>query len=223
MPDETSRLIEQLARNLEPVRRVPALRHGVLAVGSLAVVSGALALIVGGFRADLLHRAAQSLPYVVLLASLALVGASGVVAVLAASIPGREVLARASLLVAGAALLAALGTTVARLVLATAAVPAEAGLLYDATCLAHSCSVALLPAAAGVVLVSRGAPFRPLASVVLLGAASVSLGATFIHLSCDCDGLRHLLVSHAGAPLLGGVLLMLPLYVAFLRLRWASR
>jgi hypothetical protein len=222
MSDATSRLIEQLARDLEPVRRVPRLQHGVLAVGSLAAVSGALALILGGFRADLPRLVAQSLPYNVLLASLALVGASGVLAVLAASIPGREVLARASLSVAVAALLTALGSAVAQLGLAASPLPAEAGLFYDAACLAHSCGVALLPACAGVALVSRGAPFRPLAIVAGTAAASVGAGAMFVHLSCDCDGLRHLLVSHAGAPLLGGLLLTLPLYAAFIRLRRRS-
>lgn len=218
MGDALRRTIDELTSGLRPVRRVPRLRLAFGAVALIGVLVGALALVSSlELRTDLIRLVGRDPGFTGILTGLALVAAGGLLAGLAASVPGRERVARAGLAlgVAGVATSAITGS--ALLLAGGLPLRAEPPLSYDATCLATSCLLALPAGLAAVVLAGRAAPYRPLLSALAAASGAVAIGAFAVHLSCPCDGLRHALLAHALAPVSGGVLLAVPFHAALRR------
>ncbi len=63
----------------------------------------------------------------------------------------------------------------------------------------------------------RAAPYRPIVLVLAAAAGTAALGAITAEASCPHPEMRHLLVAHALAPVVGVLLLTLPLLVALRR------
>lgn len=215
---ETRALIERLSRDLEPVRRIPRLRTVVAGVVALAGLAAAWTLLrSGGFRSDLVAIAAQHPGFAAIGVGLAAMGVGGLVSAVAASVPGREALARAGavLLLGGAAvgLVAAPGW----ILLHSAGIslwPGEGEFM----CVRGAMWVALLPGAAVLGFVFWAAPRRPVWAGILGVAGAVALGAIAMHASCPNDGATHWIMGHAMAPVVGALLALVPL-VALARWR----
>jgi hypothetical protein len=134
------------------------------------------------------------------------------------SVPGREAAARAGLAAASLGVLVALAGVPALRVALAGPAPGP-GLVADLTCLASAVVLALLPAVAVLGFVSAAAPHRPAVVAVPAAAGAVGLGALAVAVACPLGGLRHLMLGHALAPLLGGLLLALPLALLLRSLR----
>ena len=218
---ETFEVIEAIASDLVPVRRIPPLHRSAVAVALLWAVIGGAALAAKGLRPDVAAALLESRGFVAILTGLVLVGAGGVGAALAGSVPGREVAARRSLAtgLVGAILCVGVGAV---LVLRGGAplVPA-ASLGSDASCLTLALLLALPPAVGVLLFSARAAPHRRLLVALFASAGTVALGAVVVHLSCDCIHPRHLILSHALAPVAGALLLTLPYRSALLRVESA--
>ncbi len=208
-------LIQQLAANLPPVQRIPRLRRVAGRALLLAAATTALGLLVLGPRVDLLCLIGRDLGFSAALAGLVLVGLGGVLAGLAAAVPGRVLLWRVGIGLGVAGVLIPAG--VAALLLANGLTPGEPPLRSDAACLATSYLLALPAAVAVLAFVARGAPTRPGLAVLAATSGAVAIGAVALHLTCPYDGLRHVLLAHALAPVSGGLLLGAPLFWAVRR------
>ena len=215
MGSEIGSLIQKLAANLPPVQRIPRLRWVAGRVLLLAAATTALGLLVLGPRADLFGLVGRDLGFSAALAGLVLVGVGGVLAGLAAAVPGRELLWRVGLGLGVAGVLIPAG--VGALLLASGLAPAEPPLRSDAACLATSYLLALPAALAVLAFVARGAATRPGLAALAAASGAVAIGAIALHLTCPYDGLRHVLLAHALAPVSGGLLLGTPLSLAVRR------
>ncbi len=214
MNEATSRLIERLSGDLQPVRRLPRLRAAGAGVALLALSAAALALGFRGPRADLLDALARSPGFAAILAGLALVAVGAIVAALASSVPGRERAARVGL--AAGLLGVLLAGVVGGVLVASGSRPLgpPASWSTDLECVAVSCLLALPPALGLLAFASRGAPYRPLLAALAAATGAVAAGALVVHLSCPCSDARHLILAHAFAPVLGGLLLTVPFRAA---------
>lgn len=213
----TSELVERLSQELRPVRRIPRLRQAAGGVALLWLGVGALALTLRGLRPDLLQQLQPASAFVVILMGLGLIAVGGVVAALATSVPGREGAARVSLgLGLGGVMLAALMGAI--LILREAGpAPLACPFENDLACFTVACLLALPPALGILAFVSRGAPYRPLIAVLAAATGAVALGALLVHVSCPESNPRHIILSHALAPLGGALLLTLPFRAALKR------
>jgi hypothetical protein len=186
---------------------------GVIALW-LAVAAIGLTLL--GLRPDLADAMIGVRGVAVVFAGLGLAGLGGVVAALAMGVPGREVLARAALVLAILGMLIAVG--VGTLLFAVSPVAdTRVSLRADLACLTVAILVGLLPAVAVVWFAGRALPFRPVIAVLAAAAGTAALGAITAEASCPHSEMRHLLVAHALAPVVGVLLLTLPLLVALRR------
>ncbi len=209
-------LIEELARDLEPVRPIPSLRLVVGAVLALWLVVAAAGLAILGLRPDLLEVTLHERGVTAVFLLLGAAGTLGLVAALSMGVPGRERLASLSLWAALAAMALSAGTgTLLFLRSPMAEMPAPVS--SDLSCLAVACAVGLLPALGVVWFAGRAAPFRPLVIAVAAAAGAAALGAVTAHASCPYGDMRHLMVGHLLAPAVGALLLTLPLLVALKR------
>ena len=213
----TSELVERLSQELRPVRRIPRLRQAAGVVALLWLGAGALALALRGLRPDLLQQLQPASAFVVILMGLGLIAVGGVVAALATSVPGREGAARVSLgLGLGGVMLASL---VGAILILREAGPAPLACPFenDLACFTVACLLALPPALGVLAFVSRGTPYRPLIAVLAAATGAVALGALLVHVSCPESNPRHIILSHALAPLGGALLLTLPFRAALKR------
>lgn len=205
MSRELSQRIEELAAGLTPVRRIPRLRAAAARVLLFAALAMALGSALLGVRADLADLIGRDPGFTATLAGLGLVGVGGVLAGLAAAVPGRELLARVALGIGFAGVLVPGGVTL--LLLASGPVPAEPALGEDAACLVSSSLMGLPVALVALAFVARGAAQRPWLAAWAAASGAVAVGAIAVHLGCPHDGLRHVLLAHALAPVSGGLLL----------------
>jgi hypothetical protein len=202
--DPSHDLIERLAGDLRPVRRLPPL--AALLAGPLAAAAavGALVLAVYHPRPELGSTLLHDPVYASVLLGLVLAGVGGCIAALASAVPGREAALRAAGATAAGGLLlavafAALGTPWA----AEGSAEGTSGIgLRDTMCILRGSLFALLPAAVVLVSAARGWSGRPAATVAwgLLGAGAA--GALFVHLTCPAVNPLHLLCTHTATPLL---------------------
>ncbi len=203
-------LLRELARGLEPVRRIPRLRAGLAAALGLWLVALAAHQALGFPSPRLDAGAWRSLSFLAVLAGLALLAGGGVLAALAAAVPGREHLGRAARggALLGLALAAGAAATAAGGGLAAGLGPAFG---TSAGCLLRAAALGLAPALAAAVFAARALPRRPLLTAAIAGLGGVGLGALAVHLSCAEGNALHVLLGHALAPLLAAALLALPL------------
>ncbi len=211
----TERLVQELGRDLAPVRRVPPLRLGIAVVGVLAVLAAWFGLPGDGLRPDLASVWRGGGPFTGILLGLVLASTAGCVAALAASVPGRERL----LAVAGGLAVLGLGWSAGTAVAAWAsggfaASEIDAGARM---CFEYAVWISLLPAAGLGALIFRGWVGRPLITATLALAGGLACGSLAVHLGCPNDAGGHLLIGHVAPPWVAAVLLALPL--AF----WLSR
>jgi hypothetical protein len=207
---DSRRFIETLADDLTPVRPIARLRRIGAGVAFLWIVVAAGAFALLGLRADLLSALAESPAVGVIFVGLVLVAVGGVGAGLAASVPGREVAARGSLAtgLVGVSLSAVVGGVL--VIRGGAPLVPAAPISADVSCLGVALLLALPPALGALLFMARAAAYRPVLVCLFAATGSVALGALVVHLSCDCIHPRHLIVSHALAPVAGALLLTLP-------------
>lgn len=216
--DETRAFARELARDVSPVERVARLRTAALRVLAVWGVVSAAFLAWKGLSES--SRDAERLlsGFGAVLGGLSLVGLGGLVAALATAVPGREPTARMASALLALGLLVAVGLG-GLLLRADPAAAAPATLRSDVTCLIVAGIVAVLPSLGALLYVVRAAPARPLATLLGVGLGCVALGAFTAQLGCADPALRHLLVGHALAPVLGAAVFLAPLWLGWRRLR----
>jgi len=215
---ETREFIQELARDLSPVERIARLRTALARVLGAWLLVAAATVAWSDVSVHLTDPSSLLGGYGAVLSGLLLVGLGGVAASLAMGVPGREPTARGGwlVLVVGVAVAVGLGALLA------GSGPFDVGptvLRRDLSCLGVAGGVALFPALGALAYLARAAPHRPLAAVFGVAAASVALGAVTAQMGCPDASWRHLLVGHILAPALGVVVLGLPLFAVFRRLR----
>jgi len=188
----TQDLIQELAADLRPVRRLPRLRvaaAGVLAAWLLGVVAS---VSLGGPALSLGVGDAASL---VILAGLLIAGVAGPCAALAAAIPGRDAVVRraGALLVAG--LVLAVGGALALLL--RAGVGTGAG---GSSCASRAALLAIAPGLVALAFVARACVLRRAVEAWTLPLGCLALGAMAVHVSCVAGDPLHVLLGHVLAP-----------------------
>ena len=203
-------LARELGRGLAPVRRVPRLRVAFGRILIAAALWAAAFLAVRGVAWDLLQAPRLVWVSVALVAGLSLVGAGATLAALALAVPGRESAERAGFVAAAIGASIALGIAPALRI--GAAEPARsAALAADLACLLCALALGVLPATLSLWFIAHAAPRRIALAVSLACVGAVGLGCIAARAGCAYGDLRHLLLGHALAPLLGGALLAIPL------------
>ena len=215
----TEALLEELARDLQPVRALPRLRAVALAtVGAWGLVVVAHAVAGGGLpRLPGAWHGAESLA---VLAGLALAAAGGLAASLAGAVPGRERAARVGVTALLLGLLFALAAAAVPLIgrAGTTGFSAEASL----GCVGHAALLGAVPLTVLGVFLVRSLVRRPRRSACAASLAGLALGAVAVHMSCTADGgALHVLMGHALGPTALAFALALP--VAELIRRASSR
>ena len=190
-----------------------------MAFAAVLVLWAAMAGVVfltGTLRADLWNDLLGNGPFGAVLAGLVLAGVAGSIAALAAGVPGRERVVRAGALVALAGVAGAIGTCLAAI--------ASTGVEYGGTladhglCFRNAAYFSLLPAAGLMAFMLRGWVGQPGRAAVVALAGAAGLGALVVHLSCPLSGPQHLLLGHAGVPVVLALLGALPLGLLLRRL-----
>ncbi len=192
----TEEVVARLVDEVEPVRRVSALRWQVMRVAAIWVATAALAAVwMGMHPLAVLQRSGISAS---IAAALALLGFAGLTLGLALRIPGRERLASA----------AAGGTAVGLGILGAVALMMP-GYVVDAASLAQCTGRSfLLAVPSGLVAMAvalRGAGWRPALTGLALATGATSLGALLVHMSCQSQDPWHWLIAHALLPVLAGI------------------
>jgi len=217
--DVTEELIRRLARDPRPVRRVRTLRADLARVAALAAALTALFLAGRGLRPPGVSLLAGSTPFLWMALGLAIAGLAGATAALAFARPGRAGTGLAAIGVATAALLGA--TAVASALLSstlTGDEPLWTG-AREIPCVVGSLFFSLPIAYAIGRLAAGAAPMRPVLTAWLAAAGASALGGLVGHLACRTPGAWHIVLTHSAVPLVGSVLLALPLYVLVTRRR----
>lgn len=217
MSDETRDFARELARDLTPVERIARLRVALLRSLALWGLVTCAALLLQGLASRVSAPAHLLGGFGAVLSGLALVGLGSLVAALAAAVPGREASARAGAGLAASGGVLALGVG-AWLLAGDPSARGPANPVSDVTCFVMACVWALLPALAALFFVARAAPRRPAVVLTAVGLGAVALGAFTAQLGCQDTAMRHLLLSHGLAPVLGAVVLLAPLWLGFRRL-----
>jgi hypothetical protein len=216
----TEQLIHDLARDVPPVQRIPALWTAMLAVVAAWAIAAAGMWILGTPLLDF----ARSIPwgdpdFSSVLAGLALIALGATSTALATAVPGRERVAGAS---AGAALLGLVVALSGGLWAVIGSAPRGAvDLAGCLVCMWHAGALALLPALVTLLFLVWALARRPLLDAGFAVAGTVALGGIVVHISCRGAGAVHVLVGHALAPVFLGLALAVP--VGLLVRHWSQR
>ncbi len=218
MNDRPEALIRELARDLRPVRVIAPLRAWTAGVALLGAACAAAAVVWLGPN-PALDRLLVSYPaFAAIGLGLVLLTVGGIVAGLAASVPGREGLARiaGSVALLGALVAVGLGSGLA-LTGPEAAVPL-APLSMAGRCLGRALVLGTPAAALALIFVLRAHAAHTARAVAAASAGAVALGALVSHLTCGQVDVLHLIVGHALPPV-AGALLIVPVLGLVRRLR----
>lgn len=198
--------IRELARDLTPVRPVPALRSvlGVAAVLGLAAPAAYWLLGGPGLRPG--GAVASGFPYLATLAGLALVAFGALGAGLAAAVPGREASRRLGARVAAAGFVLAVAGGIWGLVSGD---PPTLGNWLS--CVGRALALGAAPTLLGCAFIVYAAVRRPGSGAALALAGGVALGAAAVHATCPSDSPMHWLLAHSLAPLVAILVLTAPL------------
>jgi len=192
----TEEVVARLVGEIEPVRRVPALRWQVIRVAAIWVATAALAAVwMGMHPLVIVHRSGISAS---IAAALALLGFAGLTLGLALRIPGRERLASA----AAGGIAAGLGILGAVALMMPGSVVDAASL---AQCTGRSLLLAVPSGLVAMAVALRGAGWRPALTGLALATGATSLGALLLHMSCRSQSPWHWLIAHALLPVLAGI------------------
>ncbi len=206
----TRALVDRLSRELEPVRPISSLRRMAAALLFVWLATGAPVLLWLGVRDDLASVATSTPAFVAILAALILMAVGGVVSALALCVPGREATARIGAALVALGLLGSVALSLAPIFEAASPGYLAGSLRYDATCLAVASGLAIPVVYFLLGFCHRGAVFAALPTASAMGLGAVAAGAVVVHLMCGEACARHLIGSHALAPLVGGLLLAFP-------------
>jgi len=216
----TEDLVQQLVRNLSPVKPIARLRvaaAGVVALWVAAVV--ATAWMTGAWPRFGDTEFWLDPVAITILLGLGCVAAAAVVAALASAIPGRERLAQASGIGAGLAAIWLIGCGL--WAVGGNATESAGGLFAGcASCLVHALVLAIPAALAASYYLSRGAPKHRRFASGVAAAGAAGLGALAVHATCSMAGGFHLLLGHCLTPMIAGLVFALPL--AWLIQRWSQ-
>ena len=215
-PEATDELIRRLMRELRPVRRVPRFRTVLLGTAMAGIAALAVAVLARGVDAARVAASLADPVYAGVLAGLLVLGPAASVAALAAAVPGREVARR---IAADLACLAAGGVLVPAALLVVRDPDFTRGLAGGLSCPLWSLGLGLLPVVPVVVFAARALPRHPWLTALGAAVAGVAVGTLVVHLSCPSRDPAHLLLAHAVTPVLGGLLLSLPLLLLWRFLR----
>jgi hypothetical protein len=193
----SEQLIEQLSRDLAPVRPVPPLRAVGLALVGVWLAGVALSHWLGGAGLRLTDPGSRADPlFLGVFLGLGLAGAGGCLAAVARAVPGCERLARAGLTTLGVGFFAALCIGV----LAWLRSPTGTSPAGVAACTAHAAVLALAPAALAFAWLARAWEPRPTLGAWVAGLAAAALGASAVHAACLQGEALHVLLGHAVGP-----------------------
>jgi hypothetical protein len=217
LPQQSTRtLIAELANDLEPVQPISSLRRVFAVLVFVWLATGAPALWWLGLREDLAGTALATPAFAAILVALGMMAVGGVVCALALCVPGREPTARFGAALVAFGLLG--GIAIALTPVFGAASPGylARSLRYDVTCLGIASALAIPVAYFLLGFGVRAVAFAPIPTAASAGLGAVAAGAIVVHLMCGETCARHLIGSHALAPLLGGLVLAFPSHL-FLR------
>lgn len=192
-------LLRELAADLRPVRPIPRLRSVVAAIALLAFACAATLLWRRGLRPDLIPVVSGDALYDVVAIGMVAIGGGGLLAGIAACVPGRE---RTQ---SRAVRWAWLGAALAFVAMPIGVVASQHHLLRaphagDFACLSAGLTVGVLAALASLAFGWWTAP-RSLARAAALASAGVgAVGAIAVHAVCPSPEPAHWLWGHAGAP-----------------------
>jgi hypothetical protein len=193
-PGSTQSLMNELVRDLQPVRRYPSLR-----VAAGVVIALTLPLFaVTGVRPDLIEITRAWPSFAIVLVGLAIAAIGGIVAGAARSVPGRERAGRG-----GAALVAlGLGAGGISCLVGLMTVGASAGSpsATDLGCLVGAVGLSIVPALAMIYWMAKGSVADATLTAGLGIAGAAALGALLVHLECAGWGPRHILLGHIAGP-----------------------
>ncbi|MBW2270884.1 MAG: DUF1109 family protein [Deltaproteobacteria bacterium] len=203
-------LIDALATDLAPIRRIPRVREGLAGVVGIWGVVTLGAAWMREPRLDLSIRLATDGAFAGILLGLALAALAGTIAGLAGAVPGREPLERRARWIGlGGLALALIVGLYASLVAQGAGATAPLG--QDAVCLSMGVSIGLAPAAVLLAFARRGHVLRPARDAVLLIVGGFGLGGLAVQIVCHHEGARHMLLGHVMVPPLLLALAAIPL------------
>lgn len=209
----TDAVIEDLRRDLRPVRPIPRLR---LVIAIAAALAGAAAIGLYswvGPRTDLARLLVATPSFTGIAVGLVLVAAGAALSVAGSSVPGRERVAkwgRALALVGGTLALAIAPLWMVLAGHGHARMPAAS----DIGCLIESVLAGFLPALWLFVFTRWAAPQRRALAGAVAIAAGAAAGALTIHAICPAPDAWHGFLGHALAPLLAAALALPTLALA---------
>ena len=211
MSERLERVIAGLAARLEPVRPVARFRSVTLGVLALVAAGSIVLLALHGLRSDVVGMRV-SVGFAAVLGGLALMAFGGLFATLGSSVPGREAVGRAGGAGMLAGLLLAAGAGFALFIQASSISPISADWTWAGLrCLGRAGALAVLPAVVLGRFASSAAPERPLAALAAAAGGALAFGSFTVQLSCASDDAGHVMLFHALAPVIGGVVLWLAL------------
>lgn len=195
----TDELIQRLAADAPPVRRLRPLAWRLAGWAVVAAASLGVVMMVLGVRRELGELAAST-DFAVQSALLILTALSGAVGALIVSIPGAE---RTSLVrwLPVAAGIAYVMWSAGDLAMAAATGAPTGQIAPGWTCVIETASVAALPAIALFVMMRRAAPLRAAWAGLLAVLATAAVGALGANVICPNDRPVHMLLWHV-APLM---------------------
>jgi|SRR5215469_10276538 len=220
--DPTDVLIRSLARDLEPVRPVRPLRREILRVAGVAGAVTLLTVVGLGLRPGLAVVPGQT-TFVAMALGLAVFGLGSIGAALAFARPGLESRGLAMTLGSVVSLLVCVG--ISAFWLQTGSSPGDSvwGGERELPCLIFSILLALPAALFATHLAASAAPIHSVRTSVLTAAGGTALGMLAAHLTCRTPGAWHTVLTHALAPMIGGLLLTAPLALILRRSRITAR
>jgi len=214
--DTTEQLVARLARDLRPVRPVAALRRELAGVAAVVLAVVAAVVLAMGLRPNGLGVAPGEPPFAAIALGLAAAGFGAVLGALALARPGRETAASSAALAGATALALCAGVAAATL---------EAGPhariwggLGEVPCVLFALVLALPVALLVTYRAGRSAVLHRGRTAFLAGTGAMALGTLAAHLTCRTPGAWHAVFTHSVAPLIGGLVLALPLYALLRRL-----
>ncbi len=223
MTERTDDLVRELARGLQPVRRLPALGRVAGAVALVAALLVGLELVVGYVAGTPLVKANFASFDLQTLVAHALLASSALAFALGAFVPGRERLMRMGVLGLGLAAFALGIVGSERLLAWSGASTLEAGWLRATLgCGLGAVVPAAIPALLLTLFAARAAPHRVARALCIAAAGSVALLTLPGILRCGYPDELHHVLGHLLAPVFGAVALLalaLPVFVSARALR----
>jgi hypothetical protein len=213
MTRSTEEMIRELSTELPPVKPLGRLRDTVIAGLGIALPIFALWIYNSGLRRQFQRGESPDAIYLLVVCVSLLIATGGVVAGLAAAVPGREVAYRVgrNIFTLGFALgLLALGYQVA-----SGATSFMDALGSSLSCIGGATVLGVPAALFAARFVNRGEAARPPLALAQVSIGGVGFSAAVVHLTCSHPDPAHLVLGHGLAPLMGGLVVLLGLSLAF--------